>query len=89
MCEANYMLLRSAQSALGCVQTQSMRHGRQRARDSDPLGEIINRNFSLVATGVATAKIKAHVAKHDHIKVLILFGEVGGRTRTSNLGPAD
>jgi hypothetical protein len=50
----------------------------RRARDSDLLGEIINRNFALVATGVATAKIAMHVEWRYQIKLLILFGVLVG-----------
>jgi hypothetical protein len=45
------------------------------------------RNFSLVATGVATAKIATRIKRCYQIKFLILFGEFGGRTRTRTCDP--
>jgi hypothetical protein len=51
-------------------------------------GEFINnRNFALVATGVATANDMQGVDFALMSKLLILLDECGGRTRTRTLDP--
>ena len=68
-------------------QTPFERHVTRRARDRHLRRFINNRNFALVATGVATAKIATRIKRRDQIKLLILFVNIGGRTRTRTLDP--